>query len=116
MVIDIPALHRMEYIYSFIINNVVKDFKRVAIPIKTDKQIFVFCLPPASIKPAIIFGGVKRPADIRPGYVMFKGGGAEFNGNIHVSSILPVAARVNLSHGATLEPAYIKSFLTIKLV
>ena len=31
MVIDTPAFHRMEYIYGVIINEIVKDFKRVAV-------------------------------------------------------------------------------------
>jgi hypothetical protein len=95
MKIDIPTLHRMEYIYSFIVNEVVKDFKRVAVPVKTDKQIFVFGLPVAPIKPAVIFGGVKRPANIRLAYIMFKGGGAELNDKVHVPSILPVTVWVN---------------------
>jgi hypothetical protein len=36
----------MEYIYALLINEVVKNFKGVAVPIKTNKQIFVFVLPP----------------------------------------------------------------------
>jgi len=40
----------MEYVYSFIINKVVKDFKGVAIAVKTDEQVFVFILPLAKTR------------------------------------------------------------------
>jgi hypothetical protein len=53
MIIDVPAFHRMEHIHRPIINNIIKDFKRAAIPVKTDKQASVFVLPLALIKSAV---------------------------------------------------------------
>ncbi|MDR2072945.1 MAG: hypothetical protein LBP60_05900, partial [Spirochaetaceae bacterium] len=47
-----PAFHCMEYVYGIFINNIIKDFKRAALPVKTDKQIFVFVLSLALIKPS----------------------------------------------------------------
>ena len=89
MVIDIPALHRMEYIYCLVVNKVVKDFKWVAIAVKTDEQVFVFVLPFAAVKPAVIPRGIKRPRtkgspNIRLAYAVFEGGRVELNGNVHV--------------------------------
>jgi hypothetical protein len=48
----------MEYIYGFIVNNIIKDFKGIALPVETDKQVFVFDLPLTPIKPPIISGGI----------------------------------------------------------
>jgi hypothetical protein len=100
MVIDIPALHRMEYIYSLIINNIVKDFKRAAIPVKSDKQIFVFVLPLALIKPTIIFDSIESPPNVRLAYMMLESRGIELNNKLHVSSILPAAFAVQPMPGA----------------
>jgi hypothetical protein len=58
MVIDIPAFHRMEYIDAVIVNKVIQDFQGVAIPVKADKQIFIFAVRLAPVKPAVIFGSI----------------------------------------------------------
>jgi hypothetical protein len=85
----------MEYIYGFIINNIIKDFKGIALPVETDKQIFVFDLPPAPIKPTIVFGGIKSPANIRLAHTVLEGGGIELYGNIHDLSISHIERRGN---------------------
>lgn len=85
----------MEYIYSVIINKIIKYFNGIAFPVKTDKQIFVFVLPLALVKPAIVLDGIKSPTNIRFGYAVFEGGGIKLNGNIHVLNILLTAIRVN---------------------
>jgi hypothetical protein len=56
----------VEYVYGSLVNNVVKNFKGIAVPIKTDKQIFVFVRPPALIEPAIVPDSIKGPTNVRP--------------------------------------------------
>jgi hypothetical protein len=46
MIIDTPALHGMEYVYSLFVNNIIHDFKQVSIAIKTNKQMLVFGIIP----------------------------------------------------------------------
>jgi hypothetical protein len=87
MVIDTPARHRMEYIYGFIVNKIIKDFKGITFPVKTDKQVSV---PVSSfIKPTVISGGVKSPSNVILGYIVLKGGGTEFNDHIHYTPYPP---------------------------
>ena len=83
MVKYIPAFHSIEYIYCIVINDVVKDFKGVALTVKTNKEVFIFVLPFAFIKPTIIFSSVKSPANIRFAHIVFECGWVEFNDYIH---------------------------------
>ena len=81
MVIDIPARHRMEYIYGFFVNKIIKDFKGIAFPVKTDKQISVPVF--SFIKPAVIDSGIKSPSNVILGYIVLKSGRTELNGDVH---------------------------------
>jgi hypothetical protein len=36
---NIPAFHCMEYSQGILVNDIVQDFKRVAVPVKADKQV-----------------------------------------------------------------------------
>jgi hypothetical protein len=85
----------MEYIYSVIISYIIKYFKGIAFPVEADKQVFVFVLSFAFVKPAIVSSSIKSPTYIRLFYAMFKSGRVEFNGDVHVTSILFTAIAVN---------------------
>jgi hypothetical protein len=82
MMIDIPARHRMEYIYGFIVNKIIKDFKGIAFPVKTDEQISVPVF--SFIKPTVIDSGIKSPSNVIFGYIVLKGGRTELDGDVHV--------------------------------
>jgi hypothetical protein len=97
VIIDIPAIHGMEYVYSVIINYIIKYFKWIAFPVEADKQVFVFVLSFALVKPAIVPCRVKRPTYVRFCNVMLESGWVELNGNVHVPSILPALIGVNTS-------------------
>jgi len=85
----------MEYIYGLRINNVVKNLKRIALPIKTYKQIFVFYMTFAVIKPTIVYCSIKSPSNIRFAHVMFESRRIELNGNVHIFTIVLVSVQVN---------------------
>jgi len=72
----------MEYAYGFIIYYVIHDFKRVSLLIETDKQVLILLI--TFIKPAVIFCGVKRLANIIFGYFVIKSGIIKLNDRIHV--------------------------------
>jgi len=73
----------MEYVYGIIINNIIKYFNRVTISIEADKQILVFGLPLASVKPTVVFGSIKSPTDIGFRYVVLERGRVEFYDDVH---------------------------------
>jgi hypothetical protein len=74
----------MKYVYSIIINYIVKNLKGITFPIKTDEQILISVLSFGSLKPTVISGSVKSPANIVFTHAMLKSGGIELYGNVHV--------------------------------
>jgi hypothetical protein len=80
MIIDIPALHGVEYVYGLFVNNVVHDFKEIAVAVETQKQMFVRIIVPYIVIEDINDGVL----NIGFGNTMFKGGRIEFNGNFHI--------------------------------
>ena len=78
----------MEYVYSLVVNKIVQDFKGTAITVKADKQVFVFVLPFAAVKPAVILRRIKSPTNVRLAYAVLEGGRIELNVNIHFYTIM----------------------------
>jgi hypothetical protein len=68
---NIPAFHRMKYPNRIAIKNVVINLKRICIPVKADKQSFVFDIHIA-FKVTIVFNGVDSPSDIGLAYTVFE--------------------------------------------
>ena len=54
MEIDIPAFHSMEYIYGFIVNDIIQNLKWIAAAIKANKQILVIMRRLSLIEPTVI--------------------------------------------------------------
>ena len=77
----------MEYINGNIINDVVKYFKGIALPVKTDKQVFVFIVPLAAIKPAVVLCGIEGPTNVSLGYIVLEGSWVELYDSVHLLSI-----------------------------
>jgi hypothetical protein len=55
---NIPAFHRMKHPNCIIIKDVVINFNRVCILVKSDKQAFVFGVR-AAFKTTVIFSGIR---------------------------------------------------------
>jgi Fe-S cluster assembly iron-binding protein IscA len=55
---NILAFHRMKYPNRITIKDVVINFKQACIPIKTDKQPFVFGIR-ITFKTTVIFNGIR---------------------------------------------------------
>ena len=87
MKINIPAFHNMEYIYGFIINEIIQNLKRATIAGKTNKQIFVIMRRLPFVKPAIIFSSVKSPPNISFGKSVSESCFIKLNDNIHKVNI-----------------------------
>jgi hypothetical protein len=86
--IDIPARHRMEYIYVIIAYNVVKDFKRICLAVKADEQVFIpRIIVIGFVQQTIVYRRVKRTPDVRFARTVFEGIGIKLNHKTHVSSI-----------------------------
>ena len=65
--INIPARHCMEYINVVIADYIVKDFQRICLTVKADKQIFVPCVfIIAFVQQAVIYGSIESFANISP--------------------------------------------------
>jgi hypothetical protein len=81
--IDIPALHCVEYVNTFIIDHIVHYFKQVTVVVETHKQMFIRRLIPNVI--------INNIGDSLPngGFAnaMIKGGWIELNDNIHEVTI-----------------------------
>ncbi|WP_461248325.1 hypothetical protein, partial [Treponema sp. R6D11] len=91
VMIDIPALHGVEYVYACIINHIVHNFKRVAIIIKPQKQMLVFC-----IIPNVIINNIDYSIpDSCFGNAMLKGRRVEFNSNVHTFNITQKEQGIN---------------------
>ena len=80
------TFHCVEYIYDFIVYEIIKNFKRISVPCKADEQVLVFVLSLAFIELAIISGSVERPANIRFGNAVLKCGGVKLYGKVHALS------------------------------
>jgi hypothetical protein len=68
----IPAFHRMKYPNRITIKDVIKDFERIGIPVKTDKYPFVFGVF-VVFKETVIFSGINSPPDVSFAYSMLEG-------------------------------------------
>jgi len=79
MVIDTLALHGVKYIHTIIINDVIHNFKQVAVVVKAHKQVFVSGIIPNIIINSI-FDGVSNSGFTD---AMLKGRRVELNDNIH---------------------------------
>jgi hypothetical protein len=75
------------------VKDIVKDFKRVGVPVKPDKQPLIFGVF-IVFKITVISGGVNRPSNVGLADTVFEGGFGESDVNVHVFSILLAAVRV----------------------
>jgi hypothetical protein len=87
---DIPAFHRMKHPNSIVIKDIIKDFNRIGIPVKTDNQPFVFSIF-IVFNLAIVFGGImlsglpdSRPPNVSLGNTVLKRRLAKSDVNVHV--------------------------------
>jgi hypothetical protein len=59
MFMNTPAFHRVKHPNHITIKDVVINFKRVRIPVKTNKQPLVFGI--VAVNTAVIFNGINGP-------------------------------------------------------
>jgi hypothetical protein len=80
----------MEYFKGVFINDIVQNFKRIGVPVKTDKQVpgIKLFLPIAVVKTLIVQHIIKSRAYIRLAYAVFESRPTESDINIHDFSIL----------------------------
>jgi hypothetical protein len=83
MIIDTPALHSVEYVYTIIINDIIHNFKHIAIVVKAQKQMLICRIIPN----VIIYHIYNSVSNGSFGNVMLKGGRIELNNNIHKENI-----------------------------
>jgi hypothetical protein len=84
----------MEHFEGIFVNDIVQDFKKIGVPVKTDKQVpgVTLFLPIAVIKPLVVQNIVKSYAYIRLAYAVLESRVAESDVNIHSFSILREAS------------------------
>ncbi|MDR1047552.1 MAG: hypothetical protein LBL64_07240 [Treponema sp.] len=77
----------MKYPNFVLSNDIVQDFDKVRLSVKTDKQVLIFGIRIVLIKETIVFGSIKRHSDIGLVHPMLESGRVEHYGNIHISSL-----------------------------
>ena len=95
MLIDIPAFHRMKHPNRIMINDIVINLKRVCVPVKTDKQPFVFGIFIVFETP-VIFNGINGPPNIGLAYPMLESRLAKPDDNVYVSSVYSISRKSSL--------------------
>jgi hypothetical protein len=94
MFMNTPAFHRVKYPNRITIKDVVINLKRICIPVKTNKQPFVFGV--IAVNATVIFNGINSPPNIVLAYAVFEGRLTKLDVNVHVFSIqrFPHAVKV----------------------
>jgi hypothetical protein len=87
--INIPAFHCVKYFKGILIKDIVQNFNKIGVPVKTNKQVpgIMFFLLVAIVKPLIVQGIVKNHTYIHLAYAMPESRPAEPDVNIHDFSI-----------------------------
>ena len=83
---NIPAFHRMKHPNRIRIKNIIINFNQVALPVETDKQVFVFHIF-IIFKKTVILGGINSPTDVSFTYAMLKSRLTELDVYIHSYTI-----------------------------
>jgi hypothetical protein len=79
------AFHGVKYPNRITIKDVIIYFNRIRVPVKTDKQPFVFGV--IALKITVVGNGIDSPPNISLAYAVRESRLTKFNVNIHVLSI-----------------------------
>jgi hypothetical protein len=75
-----PALHGMKHLHRILINNIIQNFKRIGITVKTDEQVFSRV---SFFKYSVILRDFERPPYIGFAHIMFESRLPEHDSNVH---------------------------------
>jgi hypothetical protein len=78
----IPAFHRMKHPNRITIKDIIKNFKRVGIPVKADKQPFIFGVL-IVFDETVILNGINSPPDVGLAYAMLESRLGKLDVNVH---------------------------------